>query len=587
MSTKFYIKSIFLLSLIVVSFCPCIGQTNKQELIEHLKKAIQESPEYDAGKIIEIDKLRKSFNGSHKPDLFDHYLKLFEAYSIFNYDSAYSYAQKLKTISFELNDSSKITYARIKFNFLLLSSGMFKEVFDSLSTININYLDNLKKAEYYLLMARIYFDLSDYNHDNFFSPRYNIEANNFLDSSLTLFPIESFEYNYYNGLKYIRAGNDNKAAVFFEKLIKDTSLSPHEKALTTSTYADIYFRKEQSDMILELLVQAAIADIETSTKETSAIYNLANFLFKQGDVKNASLFIQKAAADAQFYGARQRMIQVSSVLPVITGKNLLNVENEKKKIYNYAVIITALFAVLLTLIFVIVRQIRILKFQQKEISKKNNSLQELLNEKDLLLEEKEWLRKEIHHRVKNNLHTVLSLLESQSAFLKKEALIANLDSQHRVYSMSLIHQKLYQSESLTCLDMSIYIPELINYLRESFDTKQKIKFILHIEPVSLNVTQSLAVGIIMTEAITNSIKYAFPETNNGIIEISMKKIADDNILLCISDNGVGFAETINLSQTNSLGMRLMKGLSEDINAQFTIESIRGIKITVQFKDDQQ
>lgn len=550
-----------------------------------LKKTIVESPKYDDAKNNEINQLRNSYRSLHGTDLYNHYLKLFDAYSIFNYDSAYSYVMQLKTAALQSGDSSKISYAGIKFNFILLSAGMFKEVFDSLGTINLNYLDNGQKAEYHLLKARCYFDVSDYDHDNLFSPRYNIEANKCLDTALNLFYSKSFEYNYYSGLKYIRAGNDNKAAAYFETLMSDTMLTPHERALTTSTYADIFFRKQNPGKIIELLVQAAIADIKTSTKETSALFNLANLLFNKGDVKNATLFIQKAAADARFYGARQRMMQVSEVLPLITGKNLANVENEKKYIYLYAVILTALFVILLTLILIIVRQIKKLKFQKKEITINNFALQNLLTEKDLLLEEKEWLRKEIHHRVKNNLHTVLSLLESQSAFLKQEALVANLDSQHRVFSMSLIHQKLYQSENITRLDMSVYIPELINYLRDSFDTKQTIKFNLQIDPVTLNVTESVAVGIILTEAITNSIKHAFPDAARGIIEISMKRLPDEDIRLSIIDTGIGFPGTIHLSPTKSLGMRLMMGLTEDIHGAFSMTGVKGTAISIQFKSE--
>lgn len=127
----------------------------------------------------------------------------------------------------------------------------------------------------------------------------------------------------------------------------------------------------------------------------------------------------------------------------------------------------------------------LLKAKQEEITQKNSRLQHLL-------EEKEWLLKEIHHRVKNNLQTVMSLLESQSAYLKNDALAAIRESQHRVQAMALIHQKLYLSENVTSINMQAYIKELVNYLKESFDIRQQIRFDLDLEPVNLDGASAAA-----------------------------------------------------------------------------------------------
>lgn len=218
-----------------------------------------------------------------------------------------------------------------------------------------------------------------------------------------------------------------------------------------------------------------------------------------------------------------------------------------------------------------------LQTQQKEIGRKNQSLQHLL-------EEKEWLLKEIHHRVKNNLQTVMSLLESQAIYLENDALLAIRDSQHRVHAMSLIHQKLYQSENVTSIDMSLYLPELVNYLFDSFDSPHRIRFYLDIDPVELDVSQAIPLGLILNEAITNAIKYAFPGRSNGGIEISLKQSGDNCILLTVADNGVGVTADFNIAKTSSLGIRLMKGLSEDINGTFDIEGKNGTTITMTFKN---
>lgn len=214
--------------------------------------------------------------------------------------------------------------------------------------------------------------------------------------------------------------------------------------------------------------------------------------------------------------------------------------------------------------------------RQKEIDEKNKALQRLV-------EEKEWLLKEIHHRVKNNLQTVVSLLESQSAYLQNDALLAIQDSQNRIHAMSLIHQKLYQSDSVASIDMSSYLPELINYLKESFSVKQQIRFQLNISPIQMDVSQAIPVGLILNEAITNSIKYAFPVPgayNN--IAINMSAEPGNRVQLTIKDNGIGLPGTAGEKQFSGLGLKLMRGLTEDLEGNFSISSDNGTSISVNF-----
>lgn len=220
-----------------------------------------------------------------------------------------------------------------------------------------------------------------------------------------------------------------------------------------------------------------------------------------------------------------------------------------------------------------------LKAQQKEIEKKNIALEHLVTEK-------EWLVKEMHHRVKNNFHTVAGLLATQSEYLKtNEAIEAMDESRHRVHAMSLIHQKLYQSDNLSAIYMPDYINELINYLRDCFNTSKSLQFNLQIEPVALDLSDSVPIGLILNEAITNSIKYAFPGKENGIINITLKHTEANNLLLSITDNGIGLPHNFSSSNTKSMGMKLMHGLSEDIDGKFIISSNKGTAITVEFAYD--
>ncbi|HTE09521.1 MAG TPA: sensor histidine kinase [Chitinophagaceae bacterium] len=208
------------------------------------------------------------------------------------------------------------------------------------------------------------------------------------------------------------------------------------------------------------------------------------------------------------------------------------------------------------------------------ITHKNELLQHLLTEK-------EWLLKEVHHRVKNNLHTVICLLESQAAYLENDALKAIEKSQHRIYAMSLIHQKLYQSEDIKTINMKEYLPEFIRYLGDSFDTSNQVRFQLDIEPIKLSATQAIPIALIINEAVTNSIKYAFPFNRKGEISIAMHRVRDQ-IKLEVADNGIGMNASIKDTELNSLGLQLIKGLSEEIRAHIEFENNMGTKISVTF-----
>nr|WP_294784889.1 histidine kinase dimerization/phosphoacceptor domain -containing protein [uncultured Flavobacterium sp.] len=218
-----------------------------------------------------------------------------------------------------------------------------------------------------------------------------------------------------------------------------------------------------------------------------------------------------------------------------------------------------------------------LELKEKEINLKNVKLQNLV-------EEKEWLLKEIHHRVKNNLQTILSLLNSQSAYLSDDLAISTIkNSQNRIHAMSLIHQKLYLGEKLSTINMPDYCDELIDYLKDSFNVAQLIRFEKEIVPVELDISQAIPLGLIINEVVTNSIKYAFSDKNNCVIKISLLEIMKDCFVLTISDNGIGIANVSDLKNSNSFGMTLIQGLSDTLDGDLSIENENGLIIKLAFK----
>lgn len=219
-----------------------------------------------------------------------------------------------------------------------------------------------------------------------------------------------------------------------------------------------------------------------------------------------------------------------------------------------------------------------LQEQQAEINLKNVELRQLVNEK-------EWLVKEIHHRVKNNFQVVVGLLETQAGYLKNDvALKAMEDSRHRIQVMSMIHQKLYQSENMSAINVGDYIHDLVDYLRSSFKTTS-IRFIIQVDSITLSVSESLPIGLIINEVITNSIKYAFGKEREGLITVSLRRVSQHELVLSISDNGVGLPSGFNFRKTNSMGMNLLKGLADDIEGNFVLENNNGVRYEITFRHD--
>jgi two-component sensor histidine kinase/TolA-binding protein len=229
---------------------------------------------------------------------------------------------------------------------------------------------------------------------------------------------------------------------------------------------------------------------------------------------------------------------------------------------------------------------RFYRYKQKsnESILKSHKLIESKNKQlEFLVEEKEWLLKEVHHRVKNNLHTIICLLESQAAYLENDALEAMENSQNRIYTMSLIHQKLYQSDDIQTIDMASYIPELVQYLKDSFDTwSDQIYFNMKIDKISLTQAIAIPLALIINEAITNSIKYAFPDASGGEIVISLRE-ENESIKLELADNGIGMNNNIEDINSLSLGLQLIKGLSKEIQGDLKIKSEGGVRITIVFR----
>jgi two-component sensor histidine kinase/tetratricopeptide (TPR) repeat protein len=220
-------------------------------------------------------------------------------------------------------------------------------------------------------------------------------------------------------------------------------------------------------------------------------------------------------------------------------------------------------------------------FRKKQ--KRSQQLEALNSALDIKNKQNELLLKEIHHRVKNNLELVKSLIALQSAQLEdsptKDAMIA---SQNRVQSMGIIHQKLYQGENIGSIDMKDYFMNLSDGILDTFNAEDKVKIECAMEQLELDVDTAVPIGLIVNELLTNALKYAFPKDNKGEIKISLIKSNPETLTLKVVDNGIG--KTVGaVPKGTGFGSQLIKLLTQQLNGQMEENHENGTSVSFEFK----
>jgi two-component sensor histidine kinase len=188
------------------------------------------------------------------------------------------------------------------------------------------------------------------------------------------------------------------------------------------------------------------------------------------------------------------------------------------------------------------------------------------------LREKEVMLREIHHRVKNNLAVIGSLLYLQSTTTRDARTLAVLqDCRDRVRSMALVHERLYRSEDLASVDFGAYAEELARELvRNSGDADDRVRLRLDCSPLPLAIDHAVPCGMILNELITNALRHAFPDGRRGEVAVILRAGPDGGAELCVRDDGVGVASAAQDPAEGTLGLRLVRSLARQVDAEFTL-----------------
>lgn len=347
-------------------------------LLRTLHATLARQPHYDQQRWQRISVLTAAFAASRSNNeaQFGLGLRIYDEYKAFQYDSAFVYSQQISRLARRLQSPQKTQVAKLRLAFILLSSGLFKETFDELRTIRPSYLSQADKLDFYFLQARAYSDLGDFNQDQVYRPAYHATALAYADTALQFSQPGSYEQLAVQQFQAVKKGQLVRGVALYRQIRQLPRLTTHQLAVSASTTAYIHTLRKQEDPAFALLLVAAIADVQSATKETVAIFQLSEYCYRRGDLENAYAFIKAAREQAAFYKARQRQIEISHVFSVIEGQKITIIEQQRKSLRLYAGAVTLLALFVVGFIVLIFKQLRKLQKAGRLISATNQTLQE-------------------------------------------------------------------------------------------------------------------------------------------------------------------------------------------------------------------
>ncbi|HXO75948.1 MAG TPA: sensor histidine kinase, partial [Puia sp.] len=424
------------------------------------------------------------------------------------------------------------------------------------------------------------------------------EALRFLDSITAKYPPEtlhdSLDLNTQYGWALHAIGKPAEAEVYFDKYVSQLERLPQQhihsqQGMQLFAIAKFQFARKRyglarslaerslgrDDLLPNLTVQAGayrlLSQLDSiSGNFRSALKNQQKYKFFSDSFTSVMQIYRNHELNVRYETERKDQDIAS-----LRQQGLLKESALREASFTRNILFAGV-ALLLIIAALFYNQVQVRKKNARVIEQKNAALEQLVDEK-------QWLLKEVHHRVKNSLQTIVSLLELQADSQHLDPVSAIQASQNRIFATSLLHQKLYQGDNMSAVNMGAYLPELVYYLQEAFHTRRRIDFQVSIEPVDLDVSQAVPIGIIINEVVTNAIKHAFPPgMDHATISISLTMVDKDTALLQIADNGKGVSPEM-LQGEKGLGWKLVSGLTEDIDGLVEVVSGLGTTVSIRFK----
>lgn len=520
---------IFFLFLSLFTFS-CYSTTSHPAIdgfLKNLDTEILKRDVYLKQKQLVIDSLKKQLKVKNSSDIckYNLYSSLSDQYRSFMYDSALVYTQKMLETSIKLKNKTKENTSKIKLSFVLLSSGLFTEAKEMLESIHIEKESDELRLQYFNVYARIYYDLAVYANDSYYSDKYKVIGNVYLDSVIHLEKNPQLHLAAV-ALKTMKQKDYPTAIKDFEQLLSKPNLPNHEIAMAASSLGHLYSLRGDKEKSIAMLIKASIADIQSVTKETVALRNLASQLFNyDNDFDKAYDYIDIAYQDAQFYNARHRMAEVATVLPIIQRERMKSIEGQRNQYVRFLIIMSLLVVIAVIFLFIIIKQNKKLSETKDLILKSNADLQKTngkLQETNKIKEEyigyffrmnSEYIQKQTTLRRK------IAKMINNKEFDKLKNVISDED---------LEEQRLELYKSFDKIFLKIF-PSFIDEFNNLFNEDDKIKLNKsELLNTDLRIYALIRLGIRDNEDIAEFLNYSVNTIYTYKTKIKNKSIVDND-----------------------------------------------------------
>lgn len=472
----------------IIVFLLSIAKLSSQErsldsILTVLDREIENREFYYQKKESQLESLRKQLN--HIEDKSAKYsicIELFDQYIFYQYDSAYYYASQAKDLALSISDEQLNVKADYSLLYCYISTGLFKEAHELMTNIDIRNSPNQLKIDYYELCMRLYSDMSSYNAGTPFEKIYNEKIIQYCDTALLLTQPHTYQYEWIKAFKLRGAEHHQEKIKLYHHILQTYNISPHDKAVIYSTLGRLYFGLNETEEGAYYMTLSAIEDIKSSTRETTAKKELAEYLFSKGQVVKASQYIRMALEEATAYNSRHRKMEINSVLPIVEKQRMEIIEAQKKEITRTLFIVSLLVLLLVLALAIIYTQIRKLKkakvsIQQQyieivDINKKLKEYNEIKDQyifqslygKSDYLEKVESLLKKQERRIRARQYDdFLELYKEFNIKTERENMFSSFDDAFLKLFPNFVQEynKLFKEEDRVTLENdSILTPEL-------------------------------------------------------------------------------------------------------------------------------
>lgn len=379
----YYIRCMIKSGVFLLLFLLSVSVFGKDDSIDRFKllnTSIENRQYLHDTKELKIDSLHKEFLLVEITD-FKKSIPLLtnicEEYKLYKYDSAFRYCNLLNRVARESHNKDYIDNSRFYLGSILGARGLFHEALDTLGLLDKSALSNDALIELFKLKVKLYFDLEHYSNDIYYGPNYKNTAVAYCDSIIFHSQEGSLEYEVYRGLKKMVTGRHNQAIPIYLDILEQHKLTTHQKAQYNATLGFLYKITGNKEYAIKHLIAAALNDNEICIKEATALRGLAEMLYEIGEVELAYKYVSLAKQDAEFYGTKQRQLEIASIFPSIEGAYLAKVDSRRLRMLKSVVVIAILTILSLFFLLVLTMQIKKLRRARKTITDKNQALENL------------------------------------------------------------------------------------------------------------------------------------------------------------------------------------------------------------------